>query len=139
MLRGLILAGALVAAVPAFAEGSFRRVTIVDGDTVILPLTAGFVTAIKIRMLGIDAPETRGRCLEERQRAAAATARLEQLTASGVRVVTELDVDSYGRFLGRLYDRQGRDLSAVMIAEGHARPLADGEPRRPWCPPGAAP
>ena len=139
MKRAALCLVAVLAATPALAaEGRFRRVEVVDGDTVILPVSAGFATTLKIRILGIDTPERNGRCEYERRMAMVATDRLRQLTANRVRVWSELEVDAYGRFLGRLYDRQGRDLSAVMLQEGHARPLADGQARQPWCPAGTA-
>ncbi|MFL5331783.1 MAG: thermonuclease family protein, partial [Geminicoccaceae bacterium] len=51
-----------------------------------------------------------------------------------VRIVSYLETDAYGRLLARLYDRDGRDVSEVLIAEGHARPLGSNERRQPWCP-----
>ena len=138
-MRRTVLAGLAAAflAAPAAAqaptEGPWRLVDVRDGDTVILNANAGFVTAIKIRLYGVDAPETRGRCAEETAAAAAATQRLRELVSRRVRVVSYLETDAYGRLLARLYNRDGRDVSEVLIAEGHARPLGGNERRQPWC------
>lgn len=129
----LVLTSAAQAAGPV--EGPYHRVEVVDGDTVVMGLTAGFVTGIKIRLLDINAPDSRGAiCAEERTKAALATARMKELTARGVRIASGLEVDAFGRFLARLYDRAGRDLGAVLVAEGLAVPLANGVRRQPWCP-----
>lgn len=135
---------ALLCAAPARAQapldGPFRRVEAIDGDTVVLRVSAGLIREITIRLKDIDAPEThRPGCDEERRKGEEAASRLAVLTGRGVRIVSYVEIDSRGRLLARLYDRQNRDVGAVMIAEGHARPLKDGEARRPWCPPGAAP
>jgi micrococcal nuclease len=138
-MRRIVLAALAVAflAAPAAAqaptEGPWRLVDVRDGDTVILGTNAGFVTGIKIRLYGLDAPETKGRCPEETAAAAAATQRLRELVSRRVRVVSYLETDAYGRLLARLYDRDGRDVSEVLIAEGHARPLGGNERRQPWC------
>src|SRR3954468_15106345 len=85
ILIGAIIAVALdlILAAPAGAqpptEGPWRLVDVRDGDTVILGTNAGFVTAIKIRLYGVDAPETKGRCAEETAAATAATQRLREL------------------------------------------------------------
>jgi endonuclease YncB( thermonuclease family) len=65
--------------------------------------------------------------------ALAAKARLTDLVAGGVRIVSTMDNDAFGRPLVRLYDRDGRDISEVLIAEGHARRLGGNERRQPWC------
>jgi micrococcal nuclease len=121
------------AAAQAPTEGAWRLVEVRDGDTVLLSLTSGMVTGIKIRLYGVDAPETKGRCPEEIAAATAATQRLRELVSRRVRIVSHLETDAYGRLLARLYDRDGRDVSEVLIAEGHARPLGGNERRQPWC------
>ena len=141
------LAAALcIAAAPAWAQepprlglapidGPYRRVEVVDGDTVTLSVSAGLIRTITIRLKDIDAPETyRPGCDQERSKGEAATSRLAALTSGRVRIVSYIEIDSAGRLLARLYDRQGRDVGDVLVAEGLARPLKDGEARKPWCP-----
>lgn len=118
---------------PAPAEGPWRLVEVRDGDTVTLRVTAGPITGIKIRLLGLDAPEARSGCPAERALAARATQRLKEVVSRRVRIASALEFDVYGRVLAALHDRDGRDVAAVLVAEGLARPLRDGEKRRPWC------
>lgn len=117
-------------------------ITVVDGDTV----RAGGATW---RLLGFNAPEggKEARCDKERELAAAATARLQRLVASGrpnlQRVAcacapgTEgTDRCDYGRLCARL-TVDGRDVARIMIDEKLAEPYVCGAtscpPRRSWC------
>lgn len=96
---------------------------IVDGDTL-------RCQAERIRLIGIDAPETeQAKCASERARGLAAKDRLRELLAPGFTVERD-GVDRYGRTLATVRVN-GRDVGAVMVAEGLARPYAGG--RRPWC------
>jgi micrococcal nuclease len=61
-----------------------------------------------------------------------ATARLEQLIASGVaRIIESGRRDKYGRTLAVL-TVNGEDVAGVMIGEGLARAY-HGERRQSWC------
>lgn len=84
----------------------------------------------RIRLIGIDAPETeQAKCASERARGLAAKERLRQLLSGGFTIERD-GVDRYRRTLATLYVN-GVDVGSVMIAEGHAREYAGG--RRPWC------
>jgi endonuclease YncB( thermonuclease family) len=121
MLRALLLAALLISS-PVLAQ---QRVQVIDGDTIRI---AGEV----VRIMGLDAPEMRGRCPNEIRLARAATARLRQLTAADVRIERH-GRDRYRRTLAVVRDRAGRDLAAVLIRERLARPY-DGRGRRQgWC------
>jgi endonuclease YncB( thermonuclease family) len=121
MLRALLLT-AMLLAFPAVAR---QRAQVIDGDTI---RVAGEV----VRIMGLDAPETRGRCPHEIRLARAATERLRQLTAAGVRIERH-GRDRYRRALAVVRDRAGRDVAAVLIRERLARPY-DGRGRRQgWC------
>lgn len=123
MLRLAVPAFAFVlAASPAAAQ---LRCRTVDGDT----LRCG---AERVRVVGLDAPELHGRCPREIRQARAAKDRLAELVAGGVTLRTR-GRDRYRRLLAVVRDRQGRDVAAVMIREGLARPY-DGRGRRAgWC------
>ena len=84
-----------------------------------------------IRILGLDAPEMDGDCPTERRLAEAARARLIKLLASGRVSIERNGCDRYQRTLGAV-SVDGRDVAAVLIAEGLARPY-DGGRRRSWC------
>lgn len=129
MLRSLTLAAALVLAGPALATPIPRPkppITITDGDTIRLGNE-------RIRLLGLDAPEThQARCRAERRLGDRATERLRDLLASGdVRIERGPRPDKYRRTLA-VVTVDGRDVAAILITEGLARPY-DGGRRLPWC------
>ncbi|MBT8421336.1 MAG: thermonuclease family protein, partial [Gammaproteobacteria bacterium] len=66
------------------------------------------------RLAGIDAPE---RYTEDGKKA---TARMNEL-ASGITSVRTEKTGKYGRWLATLHDRDGRDINALLVEEGHAR------------------
>lgn len=104
-----------------------QRTCVIDGDTV-------RYQGERIRLLDIDAPETRGaQCAAEADRGRRATLRLQELLNEGPFEVVRQgsrDVDVYGRQL-RVLARDGRSFGAILVAEGLARPW-DGA-RRSWC------
>jgi endonuclease YncB( thermonuclease family) len=116
------LALALLFSAAAHAQ---QRAEVIDGDTI---RVAGQV----VRIMGLDAPEMRGRCPRERQLAQRAQARMTQLVARGV-VLERHGLDRWRRQLAVVRDRTGRDLAWVMIAEGLARPYDGRGPRGSWC------
>lgn len=104
------------AATTAEELGGFVVVAVVDGDTVrVRP--AGSGSQQKVRLIGIDAPET-GACA-----ASAATAALEQLVLNRTVALTMggdgEDLDPYGRAL-RYVDTSDGDAGLAMITGGHA-------------------
>lgn len=123
--RGGIVQGPVAAAV--------RHV--VDGDTLVIRarIWLGQTVETKVRIAGIDAPERRARCRRERDLARQATARLRSLLAGGAAVLRDV---RYGKFAGRVLARvetpEGRDVGAVLVGEGLARPYRGGR-RRGWC------
>ena len=80
---------------------------IVDGDTVDAVLDLGFKvqTRQRIRLWGINTPESRTKDLEEKKRGKAATARLTELlgAADNQCAVTSKEYGKYGRCLGILW------------------------------------
>ncbi len=130
MLRSLILAAALALAGPALADSPIPRpkppMLAVDGDTIRLG-------GERIRILGLDAPETHQACCRaERRLGDRATERLRELLASGdVRIERGPRPDKYRRTLA-VVTVDGRDVAAILISEGLARPY-DGGRRLPWC------
>ncbi len=122
----LIYAGAiamLLALAPAARPQEPARV--IDGDTIT-------VRGQTIRIMGLDAPEIRGRCPAEIRLARVAKARMERLLAGGA-WIERRGTDRYRRTLAVVRDARGRDVAQVMIAEGLARAY-DGRGRRArWC------
>ncbi len=94
-----------------------RLATVIDGDTVDV-LAAQ--TPLRIRAFGIDAPELDQRC------AAAATARLGELAANGMRLQPDDRLqDEFGRELRYLFTVDGLSIDSAMVSEGLARAWHD--------------
>jgi micrococcal nuclease len=85
-----------------------------------------------VRVLGVDTPELRGACDDERALARVAQAKLRELLPVGARVeLRELQFDKYGRSLADVWVGGAR-LSELLIGAGVARPY-DGGKREGWC------
>ena len=105
---------------------------IVDGDTFDCTVDLGFNIShkIRVRMQGIDTPESRTRDLEEKARGLASKERLHTLLSSGFidgnsLIVVTHKKGKYGRYLGTVY-RQRKDgeeqlnINERLIEEGFA-------------------
>lgn len=96
---------------------------VVDGDTIDVEVDLGFDISIKrrVRIFGIDAPETRTRDKEEKARGKESKKFLKELIANSNETIylRSYDVDKYGRVLGEIII-DGTSVSKTMIAEGHA-------------------
>ncbi|MFT0861677.1 thermonuclease family protein [Ancylobacter sp. G4_0304] len=131
-----LLIAALLVSGPAGAG-----IYVTDGDTII-------VDREHIRVVGIDAPETRGsRCDDELRRGLEAKARVIELltaacgplpaaSASCITMQRQPKLDRYGRTLARILV-DGRDLGERLIGEGLVRPYICPKgrcaARKPWC------
>jgi|TARA_R100000005_G_C4995581_1_gene202492 micrococcal nuclease len=78
---------------------------IIDGDTVDAVIDLGFDVSVhkRIRLAGIDTPESRTRDLEEKERGLASKARLEEMLEGGEFILESKEVGKYGRVLGTLF------------------------------------
>ena len=98
---------------------------IIDGDTVDVTIDLGFemTTKQRIRLYGINTPETRTRDLEEKRRGKASKARLLELINTGDRqiILQTLKRGKYGRILGKLLHPETREnYNRTLLKEGHA-------------------
>jgi micrococcal nuclease len=98
---------------------------IVDGDTVDVDIDLGFGVWLRnerVRIAGIDAPETRTRDLEEKRFGLAASARAEQLLPVGSKqtLVSKDFKGKFGRILGD-FKINDTTFAQTMLAEGHAQ------------------
>jgi len=94
---------------------------VVDGDTVDALVDLGFDTwkKVRIRMMGMNAPESRTRDLEEKKRGLAAKERLIELLGDGDFILQSHGVGKYGRCLGELFV-DDTNVNQTLITEGHA-------------------
>jgi len=105
---------------------------IVDGDTFDCTLDLGFSIShkIRVRMYGINTPESRTRDLEEKARGLKSKERLTQLLNVGSQGDTHLILQTkekgkYGRYLGIILRKRKDDdellnINQRLIQEGHA-------------------
>ena len=88
----------------------------IDGDTV-------EILGLRIRMHGIDAPESAQTCLDASGRSygcgQVATNALASMTGRSKVECRVLDMDRYGRLIAVCH-RDGIDLNAWMVRDGHA-------------------
>ena len=108
---------------------------VLDGDTfeARVHIWPGIDITTKVRLRGIDAPELRAHCADERSKAEAAREALRAILAEGDVAVAHVGVDKYGgRVLADATTRMTADVGATMLAKGHARPYAGGR-RQSWC------
>lgn len=104
-----------------------ERVNVIDGDTIT-------IRGEKIRILGINAPELKGKCREESVRALRARSYLMKLLESGK---VEIDRDGFDRYRRTLATVSvgGADVGRALMREGLARKWVqsyDGQ-QEPWC------
>jgi micrococcal nuclease len=94
---------------------------VVDGDTVDALVDLGFDTwkKVRVRMMGMNAPESRTRDLEEKKLGLAAKARLVELLKDGNFILQSHGVGKYGRCLGTIFV-EDVDVNKTLINEGHA-------------------
>ena len=110
-------------------EYKCKVVHIVDGDTVDVDIDLGFGVWLKkerIRMFGIDTPESRTRDLEEKKYGNAAKEFIIGMLddEGGIVLKTRKDIEgNYGRILGELWrttDFADKSINDYMIEKHHA-------------------
>tara|TARA_A100000172_G_scaffold78305_1_gene63722 strand:- start:61 stop:477 length:417 start_codon:yes stop_codon:yes gene_type:complete len=100
---------------------------VVDGDTIDVNIDLGFDITVhkRVRLAGIDTPESRTRDLEEKKRGLAAKYRLTEILDQGSLVVESKEVGKYGRVLGVLTVHPDNldlpiNVNETLVREGHA-------------------
>ena len=106
---------------------------IVDGDTLDAVIDLGFDVRYcgRVRLLGINTPESRTRNLEEKALGLASKERLKELLPK--RFIIRTSKDGKGKF-GRILAVpivDGEDICERMVLEGPARPYFGGS-KEPW-------
>jgi len=111
---------------------------VVDGDTIDAEIDLGFDIKVKkrIRFMGINAPESRTRDLEEKAKGLAAKDRVKQLLEGCESIqLKSHGVGKFGRCLGEIMldmvDGQEKltlvSLNELLINEGHATEYHGGK------------
>ena len=103
-----------------------KLLRVVDGDTIDAEIDLGFKIFIKerIRLMGIDTPESRTRDLEEKERGLAAKDRVKELCPVGSTVMLRTTKDGrgkFGRILGEIFvEGVVQSVNKLLVEEGHA-------------------
>ena len=99
-----------------------KIVYVVDGDTVDIEIDLGFNLTKKerVRLAGIDTPESRTRDLAEKELGLRAKDFLKKQLKNSqmLRVKTSKD-GKYGRMLGWFWDKE-KNINCTMVEKGHA-------------------
>lgn len=118
-----------------FEMREYRGRLCYDGDTCYITAKTfpQSLQKMSIRILGIDTPEIRGDCEEEKALAAIGREYANELFRAADEITLEnLDWDKYGgRVLADVY-LDGELYSQKLIDAGLARPY-DGGTKKPWC------
>jgi|TARA_E500000318_G_scaffold23513_1_gene23879 micrococcal nuclease len=107
---------------------------VVDGDTIDIILDLGFDVKLhkqRVRLHGIDTPESRTRDLAEKKLGLAAKERLQELCVGKFKIKS-LGKGKYGRILGIPYTEDGEDICQILIKEGHAVEYYGGKKVKIW-------
>ena len=114
-------------------EYKVKITRVVDGDTVDAEVDLGFDTFIKdrIRLMGIDTPESRTRNKKEKALGLAAKAYLKELLKENkgdiILRTSKEGKGKFGRILGTLLIYDGKtNVNQMLIDEGHARDYFGG-------------
>tara|TARA_Y100000114_G_scaffold152411_1_gene170671 strand:+ start:485 stop:910 length:426 start_codon:yes stop_codon:yes gene_type:complete len=104
---------------------SCKVVKVVDGDTIDVDIDLGFGVWLRnqrIRMYGIDTPESRTRDLEEKKYGLAAKEFLVKWTNSGGLVLKTFKdgKGKYGRILGQIWYGNTHNINQLLIDNHHA-------------------
>jgi len=110
-------------------------IKVLDGDTIDVDIDLGFGVCLKderVRIMGIDTPESRTSDRVEDLFGEAAKARLKELMKDGGKLITTEDKHGedmkgkFGRILGDFRVPDGRKVTDIMIEEGHCVPYFGG-------------
>ena len=119
-------------------EYDVKVIKVVDGDTVDVDIDLGFGICLKderVRIMGIDTPESRTSDKVEDLFGEAAKARLKALTKNGGKLITTEDKSvedmkgKSGRILGDFkveYNGEMKRVTEIMTEEGHCVPYFGG-------------
>ena len=110
-------------------EYKVKVVRVIDGDTVDVDIDLGFGVWLRkerVRIMGIDTPESRTRDKVEKAFGLASKAKLKELLKNGAILKTQVSKKGedmkgkFGRILGDFILEDDRKVTEVLIKEGHA-------------------
>lgn len=104
-----------------------KLVAVIDGDTIDVEIDLGFDISIfkRVRLAGIDTPESRTSDKMEKALGLESKAKLKQMLSSATTIVVKTEKpdssEKYGRVLGWLFvDEDKVSVNDTLIASGYA-------------------
>ena len=104
-----------------------KLINVVDGDTIDVEIDLGFDISInkRVRLAGIDTPESRTTDKMEKSLGLESKSKLKQILSSATTVIIKTEKpdssEKYGRVLGWLYiDDTNISVNDTLIASGYA-------------------
>ena len=106
-----------------------KIVKVIDGDTVDVDIDLGFGIILsdeRVRIMGIDTPESRTRDKVEKTFGLAAKDRLKELLGETSVLQTQINKNGedmkgkFGRILGDFVSNDQRMITNILVEEGHA-------------------
>ena len=137
----MLAAALMLPSVPAqAADYAWPVVRVIDGDTILVDASADLppeLADLRIRLRGVDTPETgfRARCDAER-RAGEAARDFVVWRIGEAETVTVHDLE-WGKWGGRIVADvilDGESLALALVQSFHGRWYAGDNKRAPWCP-----
>ena len=113
-------------------EYKVKVLRIIDGDTIDVDVNLGFDVVLskqRVRLYGIDTPESRTRNKEEKIRGLLSKEYLkDKCPKDSIITLVSKERGKFGRILGILYNEENKELSVNdrMIEEGYAVPYTGG-------------
>lgn len=109
-----------------YAKAKVLRV--VDGDTVYvaIKLPKFGLVKLKVRLVGIDAPETRTKNVAEKEAGLRSKKELREMIEGKVVRLVAGQFDNFGRVLGHLFTDEKTDVGKKLVEGGYASEAPDG-------------
>tara|TARA_Y100000310_G_scaffold315722_1_gene366567 strand:+ start:2669 stop:3076 length:408 start_codon:yes stop_codon:yes gene_type:complete len=110
--------------------------SVYDGDTIKVRIHVwlGLYKRISIRVRGIDTPEIRGKCQEEKEKAILVRELVKQLVENRV-VLTHIIRGKFaGRAVANVWTKRNESIATILIGTKHARSFDGKSKREGWCP-----
>lgn len=108
-------------------------VSVYDGDTFRIKVETkpNFTDSISVRIVGLDAPEIRGKCDREKSLAIKSRDNLRSLLKSKHVFLYDVKPDKYFRIAAHAYT-EDKNIAEIQISEGLGRSYYGGK-RESWC------
>lgn len=136
MFRKSLLLGLVLFSFPVWSQEIVLVQRVVDGDTfeITIPEHPKELQKIKVRLLGIDTPESfRPRCLKEKQKALEVKFFLKELIENKWVRIEDVKFDKYGsRILAEVF-LENVSINKLLISKEFAKPYFGSGKKFNWC------